>query len=317
MDMAERLARERRARLAAERLLEHKQRELFAANEKLALHARSLSDQIVEQRNVVRVALSEAEALKGQNSRFVSDLERAHTAAVMAERRLWDSIQTIRDGFAVFDAGQRLVTANLAYLSAFEGIQIAPGLLYADLLQRIARSGRLGLDGAAPDDWCASMLARWEADHIDPVVVQLSSGTWLRLEDRRARDGDMVCLIVDITEQMRIWAAIEAIPDGFVLYDRDERLLTCNARYREIYPRSAPAMVPGARFEDILRYGLQHGQHADAVGREEDWLIERLLRHRNPVEMTEQLLDDGRWLRVLIRRRPTAGASACASTSPS
>ena len=50
MDIVERLSKERRARLAAERLLEQKQRELFAANEKLALHARSLSDQIVEQR---------------------------------------------------------------------------------------------------------------------------------------------------------------------------------------------------------------------------------------------------------------------------
>ena len=48
-------SKERRARLAAERLLEQKSRELFAANEKLALHARSLSDQIVEQRQVVRV----------------------------------------------------------------------------------------------------------------------------------------------------------------------------------------------------------------------------------------------------------------------
>ena len=58
--IAEKLAKERRARLAAERLLEQKQRELFAANEKLALHARALSDQIVEQRDAARAALSEA-----------------------------------------------------------------------------------------------------------------------------------------------------------------------------------------------------------------------------------------------------------------
>ena len=61
MEIAERLAKERRARLAAERLLDQKSRELFAANEKLALHARALSDQIVEQRQVVKSALTEAE----------------------------------------------------------------------------------------------------------------------------------------------------------------------------------------------------------------------------------------------------------------
>lgn len=83
MEIAERLAKERRARLAAERLLDQKSRELFAANEKLALHARALSDQIVEQRQVVKSALTEAELLKGQNSQVKGDLDRAHSAAVM------------------------------------------------------------------------------------------------------------------------------------------------------------------------------------------------------------------------------------------
>ena len=96
MEIAERLAKERRARLAAERLLDQKSRELFAANEKLALHARALSDQIVEQRQVVKSALTEAELLKGQNSQVKGDLDRAHSAAVMAERRLWDSINPLQ-----------------------------------------------------------------------------------------------------------------------------------------------------------------------------------------------------------------------------
>jgi PAS domain-containing protein len=121
MDLSERLVRERRARLAAERLLEQKSRELFAANEKLAIHARSLSDQIVEQRQVVKSALSQAEVLKDQNLRFVEDLDRAHTAAVMAERRLWDALETINDGFAVFDSAKRLVSANAAWLGPFDG----------------------------------------------------------------------------------------------------------------------------------------------------------------------------------------------------
>jgi signal transduction histidine kinase/DNA-binding response OmpR family regulator len=307
MDIAERLAKERRGRLAAERLLEQKQRELFAANEKLALHARSLSDQIVEQRQVVRVALSEAEELKGQNSRFLTDLESAHTAAVMAERRLWDSINTIQDGFAVFDANKQLITANRAYLTAFDGQEAAPGTGYDAILLQAARSGRVLTDGHPVEEWVAEMLARWDGDPIEPKVVQFSNGTWVRLVDRLARDGDMVTLALDITEQMRIWAAIEAIPDGFVLFDREERLLTCNQRYRDIYQESAPAMVPGAKFEEILRYGLERGQHADAVGREEDWLAERLAQHRNPVTVNEQQLRDGRWLRAHDHPTPDGG----------
>jgi len=307
MDIAERLARERRARLAAERLLEQKSRELFAANEKLALHARSLSDQIVEQRQVTRSALSEAEALKGQNSRFLGDLEKAHTAAVIAERRLWDSVNTLRDGFAVYDTNLRMVAANKAYLAMFEGLNVGPGTAYADMLRIGVDQGIVVLEDTPRDAWLADMTSRLEADPIPPRVVQFQDGLWARLVDRRARDGDLVSLAINITEQMRIWAAIEAIPDGFVLYDREDRLLTCNQRYRDIYALSAPAMIPGTRFEDILRYGLQNGQHTDAKGREEEWLAERMAQHRNPQGIQEQQLSDGRWIRAHDHPTPDGG----------
>ena len=307
MDLSERLAKERRARLAAERLLEHKSRELQAANEKLALHARALSDQIVEQRQVMRSALSEAEALKGQNLRFLSDLERAHTTAVMAERRLWDSVNTIPDGFAVFDSGLRLVTANRAWLAAFDGEDFAPGTPYATILRRVAETGLIDIGEASAEDWCAGMLARWEADPIPAVELQFSGGSWVRLTDRRARDGDMVSLALDITDHKRIWAAIEAIPDGFVLFDREDRLMTCNQRYRELYPESAPAMLAGASFESILRFGLTHGQYADALGREDDWIADRLRLREEPGADFEQELTGGRWLRVIDQETPDGG----------
>jgi signal transduction histidine kinase/DNA-binding response OmpR family regulator len=307
MDVTEKLAKERRARLAAERLLEQKQRELFAANEKLAMHARALSEQVVEHRSVAREARSEADALKGQNARFVADLERAHTQAVMAERRLWDSINTIHDGFAVFDSNLKLVAANRAYLAVFEGHGVTLGISYEEILHLCATAGLVLIGDEAPSDWVARMLARWEADRIEPLVVQFSNGNYVRLVDRRARDGDMVTLALNITEQMRIWSAIEAIPDGFVLFDREDRLLTCNQRYLEIYPESAPAMVPGATFESILKYGLERGQYADAVGNEAEWLSERMRQHREPEGLLEQQLGNGRWLRILEQPTPDGG----------
>ncbi len=307
MEFAERLAKERRARLAAERLLEQKSRELFAANAKLALHARSLSDQIVEQRQVVKSALTEAEALKGQQSRFVDELDRAHTTAVMAERRLWDSINTIQDGFAVFDSGLKLVAANRAYLALFRDHVVAPGLPYAEILRIAAERGLVDMGDLPAASWVANMQARWDRDPIEPLTVRFRNGTWVRLVDQRARDGDMVSLVLNITEQMRIWAAIEAIPDGFVLFDREERLLTCNQRYREMFPDSAEAMVPGTKFEDLLRYGLQKGHVPEAVGREDLWLAERLdqMRHADGISVCQ--LADGRWIEEQDHTTPDGG----------
>ncbi len=97
--------------------------------------------------------------------------------------------------------------------------------------------------------------------------------------------------------------AIESLPDGFVLYDKDDRLVVCNERYKDIYFASAPAMVPGATFEDVLRYGLENYQFDDAIGREEDWIAERLEAHLTANTTVEQPLSDGTWLRIV--ERPT------------
>jgi len=304
MTPAERLAKERRARMAAERHLEWKSRELAAANEKLALQARSLSDMVVEERQSARAARSEAARLKGQNERYVEDLDRAHTAAVMAERRLRTSLDTIRDGFAVFDADNRLVLANTALLAPFPRGSIPPGMAYPDFLAALAPMLALDMPDA---DWVKSMLDRLSADPIPPVEFAFRSGQWVRLEDRHARDGDRVCLAIDITSEMRLRAAIEAIPDGFVIFDRDDRLTICNQTYRRIYSAASAVIEPGATFPDILRAGLAAGQHGDAIGREEEWLAERMAEFRSASGYSEQHLSDGRWIRAQDHPTPDGG----------
>ncbi len=302
--LAERLARERRARLAAERTLEWKMRELAAAQEKLALQARALSEQMVEERQSAHAARSEAARLKGQNERYLGDLDRAHTAAVMAERRLRTSIDTIRDGFAVFDTDNRLVMANRAFLSPFAPGSILPGLPYADLLATFAPLLRLDLPA---EEWVASMLARISTDPIPPVELAFQSGSWLRLEDRLARDGDRVCLAIDITAEMRLRAAIEAIPDGFVIFDRHERLTLCNQTYRDLYATDDLAIEPGIRFRDILQASIAAGRFPDAAGREQAWMQDRLADFRAANGHVEMHLADGRWLRAQDHPTPDGG----------
>jgi signal transduction histidine kinase/CheY-like chemotaxis protein len=105
-------------------------------------------------------------------------------------------------------------------------------------------------------------------------------------------------------DQLRL--AIESINHGFAYYDAQDRLVICNQKYREIYQISAEAIQPDRTFEDILRYGLEHGQYKEAEGREEEWLAERLKRHYNPGDKIEQLLEDGRWI-LIEEHRTTEG----------
>ncbi len=101
--------------------------------------------------------------------------------------------------------------------------------------------------------------------------------------------------------------AIESISEGFAIYDADDRLALCNEAYKNLYPESAAFMVPGATFVEILRGGLANGQYADAIGREDEWLAERVREHREPGTPIEQPLRDGRWALVSERRLSNGG----------
>jgi diguanylate cyclase (GGDEF)-like protein len=101
--------------------------------------------------------------------------------------------------------------------------------------------------------------------------------------------------------------AMEALPDGFVLFDKNDRLVHCNRRYREIYKESGDLRVPGVKFSDLIRQGVYAGQYSDAIGNEEEWIAQRIHEHQHPGKPIEQQLPGDRWLRIQERRTTTGG----------
>ena len=98
--------------------------------------------------------------------------------------------------------------------------------------------------------------------------------------------------------QERLINAIEVIDDGFVLYNTDDKLVLCNQKYKNLYNKSADLMTPGTSFEEIIRTGAERGEYAEAIGRINDWVEERLENHKNADSMIEQQLSDGTWLKI-------------------
>ncbi|MFP7571789.1 ATP-binding protein [Marivita sp. S2033] len=99
--------------------------------------------------------------------------------------------------------------------------------------------------------------------------------------------------------------ALDALSDGFALYDQDGKLIMCNQKYREQYPAASDIMEPGTSLEAILRRGLDVKFYPAAIGRETEWLAERLNAQKHPGQVFEQELSDGRWLRLEERRTPS------------
>lgn len=111
-----------------------------------------------------------------------------------------------------------------------------------------------------------------------------------------------------MTEQDRykylLDTALAEIPDGFAVYDEDDRLQIFNKAYGDVYQRSKPILKLGKKFEDILRFGLNAGQYVEAGNTKESheaWLEKRLELHSNPTGPTIQNVGD-RWLRVEERK---------------
>jgi PAS domain S-box-containing protein len=103
--------------------------------------------------------------------------------------------------------------------------------------------------------------------------------------------------------------ALESISEGFAFFDESDRLVICNEAYRRMHSLSQDAIFAGARFEDVLRAGLAKGQYPDAIGREQEWMAERLRTHRELSAPIEQRMPDGRWLLVSERRTSRGGTA--------
>ena len=107
--------------------------------------------------------------------------------------------------------------------------------------------------------------------------------------------------------EARLREAIDALPEGIVILDPENRYMLWNKQYAEIYKTSADLFGPDVKFQDTLRIGVARGDYPEALGREEEWIAERLAKLGNPADRHEQRLADGRWIMIEERRTKDGG----------
>ena len=109
----------------------------------------------------------------------------------------------------------------------------------------------------------------------------------------------------------RLTDAIESISEGFSLYDAQDRLVLCNSTYTELlYPGLDDVVTPGTPFETIIRHAAEIGLISDAEGRVDEWIAERMERHRNPGRTHIQRRGDERWIQVSELKTEDGGTVA-------
>ncbi|MEQ6250832.1 ATP-binding protein [Sulfitobacter sp. HNIBRBA3233] len=96
--------------------------------------------------------------------------------------------------------------------------------------------------------------------------------------------------------------SVSCLNEGFIAFDKDGKLVTVNRRFRDYYPLLSEMMTEGASFEVMMRAAVSRGQFPEAIGREEEWLNERVCRFNNPSGPFVEWTNEGRWLKVTEAR---------------
>jgi two-component system cell cycle sensor histidine kinase PleC len=137
---------------------------------------------------------------------------------------------------------------------------------------------------------------------------------WLRARCELVRQANepglhLIGIAVDITEQkslvemtvaadMRLRDAIETIPEAFVLWDADNRLVLCNSNFQELHRLTDEALTVGASYESIVAAGSKP-------------VVRNKIINAGPsipgARTFEAQLEDGRWLHISERRTKDGG----------
>lgn len=104
--------------------------------------------------------------------------------------------------------------------------------------------------------------------------------------------------------QLRLLRAVESVSEAFALFNRNDRLIMCNERFRALHlPGDEAKIQPGLTYEEFLNLIGRTGQVSLDGLSLEAWVARRL-RLRALGEAAEQRMADGAWFSVVDHRTP-------------
>ena len=163
----------------------------------------------------------------------------------------------------------------------------------------------------------ATQLADAKTHSVDHAFrMRHADGHWIWLRARcelvrqRGEPSDhLIGIAVDITEQknlvertlaadLRLRDAVETIPEAFVVWDADNRLVLCNSNFQALHNLPDELVEAGTPYEIVIAAGSKP-------------IVRNRLTNQGPAlpgaRTFEAQLEDGRWLHISERRTKDGG----------
>lgn len=248
----------------------------------------------------------------------------ARQEAEQARNDLFDALEAVQEGFALFDANDVLIMCNSRFAAQLPDVapRLGPGLKFVDYVRMVARSHHLQADNDAKrEEWARQRLA----DHRDPrvvFVVGLTDDRWLQVSTYRSPSDGTAVVQTDVTDMVRqereergrllddqarlLRATLDHITQGVAIFDDQHRLAGCNQRLRRLISLPMQLTLVGSDFLSILAY-MRAGDRfsprirIDALG---DWAMRADRRQSLALELRRS---DGTILDVFCQEMPDRG----------
>ncbi|MEI4487106.1 PAS-domain containing protein [Frigidibacter sp. MR17.14] len=249
-----------------------------------------LEDQVRERTRDLERAL---DLLNESNARLAA----ASRATETARQSLANAIETIQEGFALFDAEDVLVMCNSRFGMHMLDIRerLRPGLRFEQYIEMVSRSRFLELpEGEGPEAWGERRMKRHHDRHVI-FNVRMIWDRWVQVSEHRTRDGGTVILQTDVTDIIRmerhergkllddqariVRATLDHISQGVCIFDGDLRLVGWNQRLAHLLAIPLNRLRVGVGFDMLLdraRSEFVFGAGADAA------VLENWVRRESP-----------------------------------
>ncbi len=200
------------------------------------------------------------------------ELNEAAVVSMTTQNRLQDAIDSISEGFAIFDPEDRLILFNRRFTDFWPGLarEIRTGVTFQGLIRIAFERGCIATpDGQSADAWIADRMRQRESTRrhgADRWVYAQSSGRWVQVNDRRSIEGGLASIYTDITDvkdaerqereralaerSLHLQATLESMSIGVAVFDKDQRLVTANRQYGEL-------LEPARHLADARRRAAQ------------------------------------------------------------
>jgi PAS domain S-box-containing protein len=226
----------------------------------------------------------------------ISEQKRRETDLVTSQMRMREALESLEEGFALFDANDTLVMVNSRYRQIFSTIPdiIKPGAAFEHLI-RVAAQRQQNIEATeAPEHWIEErMRTHRAAEGI--FEHHFSDGRWIMVTERKTADGHTIGTYSDITALKRreehLRATVDNIADAILVLDADHNISALNRSALAMFANDGDQAIATERIKRFVGEHLaRHLTHHAVLDPE---LLEHRTQEGKVIEIRPSPMPDG------------------------